>query len=113
LFQALATGNLGAQEISVMPESVATVMLVSGGYPGAYEKGKEISFPETIPEHSVVFHAGTKEEKGKIVTAGGRVLAVSSYGKDMQEALGRSYELAEKISFEKKYYRKDIGFDLT
>ena len=113
LFQALATGNLGAQEIGVMPESVATVMLVSGGYPGSYEKGKEIVIPEEIPEYSVIFHAGTKEENGRIVTAGGRVLAISSYGKNMHEALTRSYELAEKISFEKKYYRKDIGFDLT
>ena len=113
LFQALATGNLEAQEVRVTAGSVATVMLVSGGYPGSYEKGKEITFPAEIPEHSILFHAGTKEQDGKIVTAGGRVLAVSSYGKDMQEALARSYELAEKIDFEKKYYRKDIGFDLV
>jgi phosphoribosylamine--glycine ligase len=113
LFQALATGNLETQEINVTPESVATVMLVSGGYPGSYEKGKEITFPEEIPQHSILFHAGTTEKEGKVVTAGGRVLAVSSYGRDMQEALSRSYELADKISFEKKYYRKDIGFDLT
>ncbi len=113
LFQALATGNLEAQEINVTAGSVATVMLVSGGYPGAYEKGREITFPAEIPDHSLLFHAGTKEKDGKVVTAGGRVLAVSSYGKDMQEALARSYELAEKIGFEKKYYRKDIGFDLT
>ena len=112
LFQALATGNLGAQEITVTADSVATVMLVSGGYPGAYDKGKEITFPAGIPDHSILFHAGTKEQDGKVVTAGGRVLAISSYGSDMQEALERSYELAEKISFEKKYYRKDIGFDL-
>ncbi len=113
LFQAVATKNLASQELQIIPDTVATVMLVSGGYPGSYEKGKKITFPEEIPETSVLFHAGTKTKNGDIITSGGRVLAVSSVGKDMKEALARSYELAEKIEFDKKYYRKDIGFDLT
>lgn len=112
LFQALATGNLDTLELRIHKETVATVMLVSGGYPGSYPKGKKIIFPATLPEHTVLFHAGTKNTDDGIVTAGGRVLAISSYGKDMQEALARSYEVAEQIEFEGKYYRKDIGFDL-
>jgi len=113
LFQAVATKNLSQQNMQIIPDTVATVMLVSGGYPEIYEKGKKIAFPDKIPETSVIFHAGTKKENGDVVTSGGRVLAVSSVGKDLREALSRSYELAEKINFEKKYFRKDIGFDLT
>ncbi len=112
LFQALATGNLESLEIRIREEAVATVMLVSGGYPGSYEKGKKITIPDNIPDHTVLFHAGTQLTDEGVVTAGGRVLAVSSYGKDMEQALGRAYEFAEKIDFEGKYYRKDIGFDL-
>ena len=113
LFQATATKNLAQQDMQIIPDTVATVMLVSGGYPGSYEKGKKITFPDEIPETSVIFHAGTKVQDGDIVTNGGRVLAVSSVGKNIKEALARSYALAEKIDFEKKYFRKDIGFDLT
>ncbi len=113
LFLATATKNLAQQDMQIIPDTVATVMLVSGGYPGSYEKGKKITIPDEIPETSVIFHAGTKVQDGDIVTNGGRVLAISSVGKDMKEALARSYALAEKIDFEKKYFRKDIGFDLT
>ena len=113
LFLATATKNLAQQDMQIIPDTVATVMLVSGGYPESYEKGKKITIPDEIPETSVIFHAGTKVQDGDIVTNGGRVLAISSVGKDMKEALARSYALAEKIDFEKKYFRKDIGFDLT
>ena len=86
-------------------------MLVSGGYPGSYEKGKVMTGMESV-EDSVLFHAGTKAADGTVLTNGGRVIAVSSFGKDMQEALEKSYKNAEKINFEGKYYRRDIGFDL-
>jgi len=113
LFQAAATGNLSEQKIAIIPDTVVTVMMVSGGYPGSYEKGKKILFPDHIPETSVIFHAGTRQQEGELLTNGGRVLAVSSFGKTMQKALDHSYELAGKIKFDKKYYRRDIGFDLT
>jgi phosphoribosylamine--glycine ligase len=86
-------------------------MLVSGGYPGSYEKGKVISGLENV-EESLVFHAGTKEKDGLVLTDGGRVIAVSSYGNSMQEALAVSYQNAAKINFEGMYFRKDLGFDL-
>ena len=86
-------------------------MLVSGGYPEAYEKGKEIKGVENI-EDSILFHAGTKLEKGKVLTNGGRVMAMTSYGDTISEALQKSYQNIEKINFEKMNYRKDIGFDL-
>ena len=91
--------------------TVATVMLVSGGYPGSYEKGKEISGLDRV-DGSVIFHAGTKDEDNKILTSGGRVIAVSSFGESMGDALVKSYANAERIEFEGKYYRQDIGFDL-
>jgi phosphoribosylamine--glycine ligase len=85
--------------------------LVSEGYPGSYEKGKEISIGE-IDRDVVVFHAGTKPENNKVLTNGGRVLAVTAYGEDMKDALQKSYKMIEKINFEGKNYRTDIGFDL-
>jgi phosphoribosylamine--glycine ligase len=87
------------------------VVLVSGGYPEAYEKGKEILGLDQVSD-SIVFHAGTKEKEGATVTSGGRVLAITSYGKDFNEALKSSYKNIEKICFDKMNFRKDIGFDL-
>jgi phosphoribosylamine--glycine ligase len=87
-------------------------MLVSGGYPGHYEKGKEISGLGKITD-GVVFHAGTKISDNRVVTSGGRVLAVSSWGTSMKEALEGSYRNARLLSFDNMYYRTDIGFDLT
>ncbi len=111
LMKATADGNLSDMKIELDDRTVSTVMLVSGGYPGSYEKGKEITGLDRV-EDSVVFHAGTKVEGGKVVSNGGRVIAVSSYGSSMKEALDQSYKNAEKIQFEGKYYRSDIGFDL-
>ena len=87
-------------------------MVVSGGYPEDYEKGKEIFGLENITD-SIPFHAGTKLENGKVVSNGGRVIAVTSYGKDFQEAIKKSYQNINKLHFDKMNYRKDIGFDLT
>mgnify|MGYP002518074364 CR=1 FL=1 len=111
LFQAVAQQNLGACKVEFDPRSAVCVMLVSGGYPGAYDKGFPITGIDQV-EGSVVFHAGTAMKDGKVVTAGGRVMAVSSYGKNRDEALAASFESARKINFEKKYFRSDIGFDL-
>ena len=111
LMKATAEGRLADIEIEIDERTVTTVMLVSGGYPGSYEKGKKITGIEQVSE-SVVFHAGTKPEGDKVLTSGGRVIAVSSYGANMEEALGKSFKSAELIDFEGKYYRKDIGFDL-
>ena len=111
LFEGIAEGKLSEKELRVDPRSAVTVMLVSGGYPGNYEKGKIITGIDQIND-SILFHAGTALKDGNIVTNGGRVIAVSSYGKDKNEALATSFKNAEKISFEKKYFRHDIGFDL-
>jgi phosphoribosylamine--glycine ligase len=111
LLEGAATGTLENKTIEIDERSAAAVMLVSGGYPGNYENGKVISGIENV-SGSIVFHAGTKTENGNIVTAGGRVVAVSSYGADMKSALETSYENARIIQFDKKYYRKDLGFDL-
>jgi len=111
LLKATANEKLSEVEIELDERTVSTVMLVSGGYPGSYEKGKEITGLDRV-EGSVVFHAGTKPEDGKVLTSGGRVIAVSSYGASMKEALEASYKNAEKIQFEGKYFRSDIGFDL-
>jgi len=112
LFLGVKEGNLGEKEIKISGRTVVTVMLVSGGYPGSYAKGKEIHHLERTSS-SIIFQAGTKREGDRVVSAGGRVLAVSSYGSDMKEALGKSYANAEIIDFEGKYFRKDIGFDLA
>jgi len=111
LLKATAQEKLSDMKIELDERTVATVMLVSGGYPGSYEKGKEIGGLDQV-EGSVVFHAGTKPDGNRVLTNGGRVIAVSSYGASMKEALEASYKNAEKIQFEGKYYRSDIGFDL-
>ncbi|MCW0483808.1 phosphoribosylamine--glycine ligase [Gaoshiqia sediminis] len=111
LLEAAANGTMASQAIAIDNRSAVTVMLVSGGYPGDYTKGLPMSgFDQT--EGSILFHAGTKQAGSEVVTDGGRVLAISSYGSSMHEALAQSYANAEKISFEGKYYRKDLGFDL-
>ena len=112
LFEGVATQTLDKKKIEFDPRPAATVMLVSGGYPGNYEKGKIISGLETIKD-SIIFHAGTTEKQDKIITNGGRVIAVTSYGADMNDALKKSFTNAEKINYEGKYYRKDIGRDIT
>jgi phosphoribosylamine--glycine ligase len=110
IFQATAAGRLKDVKPDIESRTAATVMMVSGGYPGRYEKGKNILGLDHV-EGSIVFHAGTTTSNG-VVTSGGRVLAVTSLGDTMDEALDKSYENAGKINFENKYFRKDIGFDL-
>ena len=111
LLKAVGTKTLDQQSLKIDKRSATTIMAVSGGYPEAYEKGKEILGVERV-ENSIVFHAGTAEKEGNTVTSGGRVLAVTSYGENHKEALANSYQEIEKISFEGMYYRKDLGFDL-
>lgn len=111
LLLATAQGTLHEIPLNIDQRAAATVMTVSGGYPEAYEKGKEITGMEHI-ENSLVFHAGTKGVEGKIVTNGGRVMAITSFGKDIEDALKKSYQSLEKIHFDGMYYRKDLGFDL-
>ena len=111
LLVAAAKKELAGKTLEISEKSCCTVMLVSGGYPEAYEKGKVITGIEEITE-SIPFHAGTKLEDGKVLTNGGRVIAISSYGADFNEALGKSYSSISKVCFEGINYRKDIGFDL-
>ncbi len=111
LFEGVASGTLDTKELVTDERTAVTVMLVSGGYPESYEKGKVISGLDEV-NGSIVFHAGTKTGEGGILTNGGRVVAVSSYGKDKEEALASSFANARVISFDKKYFRTDIGFDL-
>jgi phosphoribosylamine---glycine ligase len=111
LFEAITKKKLKKIKLEVDERTVTTVVLASGGYPGSYEKGKEIRNLDKV-KNSIVFHAGTSEINGKTVTSGGRVLAVTSYGSDMIEALARTYRNADIIDFEGKTCRRDIGFDL-
>lgn len=111
LFYDVANSKLKLKELDIDERFAATVMLVSGGYPEKYEKGKEIKAIDQVKD-SLVFHSGTENMNGKVLTAGGRVIAITSLHKDMKQALEISYQNAEKIQFEGKFFRKDIGFDL-
>lgn len=111
LFASLAKQELDQVELEIDNRTATTVMLVSGGYPEEYEKGKVITGFEKV-EGSIVFHAGTTMKNNEVVTNGGRVLAVTSYGNSYEEALKKSYQNIDKLNFDKIYYRKDIGFDL-
>jgi phosphoribosylamine--glycine ligase len=111
LFQAVANQSLNEEDILIDERAATTVMLVSGGYPESYQKGMEISGLETVID-SIVFHAGATIKADKIVTSGGRVMAITSFGKTYQEAIKKSYQNIAKLHFDKMNYRKDIGFDL-
>jgi len=114
LFDSLGSGLLSEYDLQIEDKTAATVMLTSGGYPGDYSKGKQIKGLENTPKETegLVFHAGTTTSRGKVVTAGGRVLACTGIGNGLEQALERSYKLAESISFSDKQYRKDIGQDV-
>ncbi|NJX14051.1 phosphoribosylamine--glycine ligase [Tamlana crocina] len=111
VLQAMGNGTLNEIDIEIDERAATTVMLVSGGYPEAYEKGKEITGIEAI-NGSIAFHAGAQLKNGKVITSGGRVMAITSYGNTYQEAIKKSYQNIEKLHFDKMNYRKDIGFDL-
>lgn len=111
LLEGVAKNTLGEKKMEIDNRYAVTVMLVSGGYPGDYEKNKEMTGLDSVSD-SILFHAGTKSTGDKVLTSGGRVIAISSYGDTKDEALAKSYKNAEKVIFDKKYYRKDIGFDL-
>jgi phosphoribosylamine--glycine ligase len=111
LFEAVASEKLIDFNLDIDSKTAATIVVVSGGYPEEFEKGKQIFGLDTKTE-SLIFHAGTKEENGKIVSNGGRVLAVTSFGDTFSTATKKSYQTIENLKFDKMNYRKDIGFDL-
>ena len=111
LFEGVASGTLSERDVLFDDRSACTVMMVSGGYPEAFEKGKQIYGLNAVTD-SIVFHAGTSSDGPAVMSNGGRVLSITSFGKDLSVALRRSYDTAEKIEFENAYYRKDIGFDV-
>jgi phosphoribosylamine--glycine ligase len=111
LFEGVANGDLADRQLVIDADSAVTVMLVAGGYPGAYEKGDVITDLDKV-SGSILFHAGTRISGNDVVTNGGRVLSVSSKGKDFKEALKLSYQNASKIQFKNMYFRNDLGFDL-
>ncbi|MES2545381.1 MAG: phosphoribosylamine--glycine ligase [Bacteroidota bacterium] len=111
LFEAVGNQKLDEVSLEIDERTATTIMVVSGGYPEDYEKGKVISGIDSISD-SIVFHAGTKTENGAVVSNGGRVLAITSYGNSFQDAIKKSYQNIEKLHFDKMYFRKDIGFDL-
>ncbi|WP_104735078.1 phosphoribosylamine--glycine ligase [Hanstruepera ponticola] len=111
IFQAISNQTLNEVDIEIDERAATTIMMVSGGYPEAYEKGKEITGLNNIQD-AIPFHAGATIKDDKIVTSGGRVMAITSYGKTYDEAIKKSYQNIEKLHFDKMYYRKDIGFDL-
>jgi phosphoribosylamine--glycine ligase len=114
LFIALSEGRLHEMQVETDLRAAATVMLVSGGYPGSYEKGKPIDGLDILNEEDVmVFHAGTRQEGDNILTNGGRVMAVTAYGQDIEKAVRRSLKIIEFIEFEGMYFRKDIGFEFS
>lgn len=112
LFEGVASNTLSERDVQFDERSTATVMMVSGGYPEDYEKGKQIFGLNSITD-SIVFHAGTSSDGPAVMSAGGRVLATTSYGKNIEVALAKSYDSISKIEFEKAYFRKDIGFDVV
>jgi phosphoribosylamine--glycine ligase len=111
LLKGIGDGTFSEKDLEIREEVATTIMLVSGGYPEAYEKGKKITGIEKV-NNSIVFHAGTKQEGEVVKTNGGRVIALTSFGENMNDSLKKSFDSAEKIAFEGKYFRKDIGFDL-
>jgi phosphoribosylamine--glycine ligase len=112
LFMAADKGQLNSIKIEQDSRYACTVMAVSGGYPGSYEKGFEIfGLNKSLPTDSLVFHAGTSQKDGKVVTSGGRVLAVTSYGNTVSSAVVKSREVLQQISFDGMYFRQDIGFE--
>lgn len=112
LFEKLPNQQLDEMELEINPRAVGSVMMVSGGYPEKYEKGKVITGLNSYNPDTLIFHAGTKTMEDQVITSGGRVLAITSYGDDIFNALNHSYETIRHITFENAYYRKDIGFDL-
>lgn len=112
LFEGVGSNTLSERDVQFVDKCATTVMMVAGGYPNSYEKGKQIYGLNTITD-SLIFHAGTASDGPAVLTAGGRVLAITSYGKNIEAALVRSYASAEKIEFEGSYFRKDIGFDVV